>query len=375
MPSLSLRSLDEYVGDLPSGDPAWVQIAPILERPVESPAFLLGDLPAEMTYAFFAETRTGPVRCYRLRQVNLTADGIVLAGENVLWTTLLNHPRYHVASITGELPTLGAMPGRRVAGPAVMLSGPGSHIYGHWLVDVLPRLFVLASCGYELAKLQFIVSASLPRFCHEFLQLLGIVEDQLIRHDERGELLEVEELLLPTNLRIGSQIHPLMKPAVAFLRDRISARSSVEPHSAPNRRLFVSREGGEPSRLLQNRGEIEAIAVAEGYEIVSPETLAIPEQIAMFASAAQIIGEYGSGLHNSVFAPPATVVMALRGTSHHPGFIQSGLGQVFRQPTGYVFSPTPIEAVDQLFRVSADAFRLGLRCAGLLARRGGRAAA
>src|ERR1700731_4944449 len=99
MPSLSLRNLDEYIRDLPSGDPAWVQIATILERPVESPAFLLGDVPAEMTYAFFAEVRTGPVRCYRLRDVRLTADGIVLAGEHALWSALLNHPNYHVASV------------------------------------------------------------------------------------------------------------------------------------------------------------------------------------------------------------------------------------------------------------------------------------
>ena len=301
----------------------------------------------------------------------LTADGIVLAGENVLWTTLLNHPSYHVLDIMGQLqPTLASMPLRHAAGRVAMLSGPGSHIYGHWLVDILPRLFVLASCGYDLSALRFVISAALPQFCHEFLHLLGIGEDQLIRHNERYELLQVEELLLPSNLRLGSRFHPLMRPAVAFLRERISAHSSLDPRWRPNRRLFVSRRGGEPSRTLQNREEIEAIAAAEGYEIVRPEALAVTEQIAMFASAAQIVGEYGSGLHNSVFSSPATVVMALRGTSHHPGFLQSGLGDVFGQPTGYVLSPTAIDAVDQLFQVPANAFRLGLRCVELLVRRG-----
>lgn len=367
--SLSLRNLDEYVHDLPSREPAWVHIAPILECPVESPAFLLGDLPTEITQAFFSEVRTGPVRCYRLRHVKLTVDGIVLAGENALWTTLLNHPDYYVADIVSRLePDLDSLPVRRVAGQAVMLSGPGSHIYGHWLIDIMPRLFVLASCGYELSKLRFIVSVSSPAFCRQYLELLGITHDQLIWHDGGSELVEMEELLLPTNLRLHSRLHPLMKPAVFFLQDVITARLSP-PRMEPGRRLFISRAGIDPSRTLENRDEIEAIAAAEGYEIVSPETLAIPEQIAMFASAAQIIGEYGSGLHNSVFSPPGTVVMALRGNSHHPGFIQSGISQVFRQPTGYVLSPTPLNAVDQTFSMSEDAFRLGLRCASMLSDR------
>jgi len=374
MPSYTIRELDECISRSPGGDPAWVQIAPLQQRPVKPPAFLLGDLPAEITYAIFGETATGPVRCYRLRQVRLTVDGIVLAGEDALCTILVNHPDYHVAAIMREMQdVLGSLPIRRVEGRAVMLTGPGSHIYGHWLVDMLPRLFVLAQCGHDLAALTFVVSARLPAFCFQFLHLLGISEDQLIRHDDRGELLEVEELLLPTNLRRGSQIHPLMHQAVQFMCERMQ-RAPPSAGSAARRRLFISRRGGEPSRTPTNRVAIEAIAAAAGYEIVSPETLAIPEQIALFASATQVIGEYGSGLHSSVFSPPGTVVMALRGTSHHPGFIQSGLGQVFRQPTGFVFSPTPIGAVDQVFTVSEDSFRLGLRCAGLLAQRAAEAA-
>ena len=164
MPSFSLRSLDDYLVAYRGKGASRVQIAPISEHPVEPPAFFLGDLPAEMTYAFFAERRTGPVQCYRLSHVKLTVDGIVCADNNLLWSTLLNHPDYYVSQLIADFaPIIPDLPVRSVTGPCVMLSGPGSHIYGHWLVDILPRLFVLTCCGYSLQELMFYRSSGATR--------------------------------------------------------------------------------------------------------------------------------------------------------------------------------------------------------------------
>ena len=368
MQAYTIRDIDDFVGALRS-KASWTQIAPLTERPVKSPAFILGEWPAELSFAFYNETKVGPVRCYRLRDVTLTIDGIVLSSPYALSTALVNHPDYHVNAILQRMSAYEKpLTTRRVEGQIVSLSGPGSHIYGHWLIDILPRLFVLLSCGYDLGMLRYAVPARLPAFCHVYLELLGINHDQLVVYDQNVELLEVEELLLPTNLRYGSQIHPLMVEVFSFLRQRIIIEPT-SPFPGRGRRLFISRQGGEPSRTLQNRERIESIAIDAGYDVISPETLTIRDQVALFSSATEIDGEYGSGLHGSVFAPPGAVVVALRGSSHHPGFIQSGLGQVFRQPTGYVLAPTSLEAVDQIFTVPEECFRLGTRCSALLAAR------
>jgi capsular polysaccharide biosynthesis protein len=57
----------------------------------------------------------------------------------------------------------------------------------------------------------------------------------------------------------------------------------------------------------------------------------------LFASAREIIGEYGSAFHATMFSAPDTPVCGLRGSDYHPGFVQSGIGDVFGQPTGWVF--------------------------------------
>ena len=366
MQAYTIRNIDDFVAASRS-KASWVQIAPPIERPVKSPAFILGEWPAELSFAFYNETKVGPVRCYRLRDVTLTIDGIILSSPYALSTALVNHPDYHVNAILQRLSAREEpLTIRHVEGQIVMLSGPGSHIYGHWLIDILPRLFVLLSCGYDLGMLRYAVPARLPAFCCIYLKLLGINNDQLVFYDQNVELLEVEELILPTNLRYGSQIHPLMVEFFSLLRRQI-ADDLTSPFPGRGRRLFISRQGGEPSRTLQNRERIESIAIEAGYDVISPETLTVQDQMALFSSATEIVGEYGSGLHGSVFAPPGAVVLALRGSSHHPGFIQSGLGQVFRQPTGYVLAPTSITAVDQIFTVSEESFRLGTRCSALLA--------
>ena len=111
--------------------------------------------------------------------------------------------------------------------------------------------------------------------------------------------------------------------------------------SIPARRLFVSRrQWGNNSRTLVNAEMVERRLEAAGFEAVFPEELPIDEQVRLFAQAGTIVGEYGSGLHNSIFCPPRATVIAFRGTEGHPGFLQSGLCEALDQDLGYVFCET-----------------------------------
>jgi capsular polysaccharide biosynthesis protein len=114
------------------------------------------------------------------------------------------------------------------------------------------------------------------------------------------------------------------------------------------------------SRHLRNRARIEALASAAGYCTVYPERLPLPDQIALFATATHIAGEYGSALHLALFAPPGSITCALRGASHHPGFVQSSLAAAFNQQIGYVLGHTPEHAGDHPFEIEPDAFSRAL---------------
>ena len=339
-------------------------MAESIQRP---PAFVLGNLPDNLSLSVVSEFSTGAVRCYRLRDVCMTFDGILLHGGQALSSTHFNHPDYHIDNLVQNVLGGGmTLPARRVQDRAVMLSGPGYTVYGHWLVDILPRLWVLRECGYDPDTLRYVIPAQVPAFVLPLLQTFGIRTEQLIIYDERSEFIQFDELLLPTNLRRGNRLHPRFTEARDFLMARATSVEPIVPLATSMPKLFVSRRDSDPSRSLINRDRVEQIAVDHGFVPVQPECMTNREQIALFMQARQVIGEYGSGLHNAMFSMPGAAVCAIRGTSAHPGFIQSGLSHVCGHHTGYVLGDTPIEAVHQSFSASEQAVLVAIKCLSLL---------
>ena len=106
---------------------------------------------------------------------------------------------------------------------------------------------------------------------------------------------------MPTSLHNSVRFSPLLLDAVTLFRRGIS-------HSTARRgpaRIFLARKGR--NRLLTNRARIEEMAASAGFEIVFPETKTLSEQVALFSSAREIVGEYGSAFHTAMCAPPGTV--------------------------------------------------------------------
>jgi len=177
-----------------------------------------------------------------------------------------------------------------------------------------------------------------------------------VLYDHWRELLRVEHLLMPTGLRQGDRLASCFRAATSFWLARASLRLGAQNAGGA---LYLARRGGT-QRVLVNRARIEAIAAEQGFAILHPEDLPLREQIAAFASADVIAGEYGSALHSAIFAGAGASVCALRGTSRHPSLVQSGIATALEQDLGYVFGATEGEEADQAFHVVERSFRLGL---------------
>lgn len=245
------------------------------------------------------------------------------------------------------------------AGRCVMLLGPGHTIYGHWLVDFLPKLFVLHAAGYDIDTLRYLVPADTPAFGIALLELIGIGRERLIQYDPLFETVLADELLIPTLVRTNSRTAPPFADAVAFLMGRIAERHAPAP-AGHGSRLFISRaRAGRGMRRLLNRERIEYLATEAGFSVVHPEQLTLPDQVRLFQGASRIIGEYGSALHGTIFSPPETIVCALRGSgSPIAGFLQSSIGRALGQPTGYVIGPTREGDRLESFEVAEQDFAL-----------------
>jgi len=369
MPTVSqVTDFSAYVAALGSARAERIEIAPGEISLNQAPRFVLGPVPEQLGLAMLGELSIPPISCYKLHNIRVGLDGILIDGDSALSNNSFNVPDYHARALIKRLEQRVQSSVRYIPGSVVHLSGPGFHIYGHWLVDLLPRLFVLEQLGEKLEDLRFLISEPVASYVEALLCTFGISPDQLVRFDPRIEVVEVETLFIPTNLRHGMRLHPLMNEARIHLLQRAATSfpGTVEPLTGYER-IFVSRQNSDQSRAAENRRRIEAIASARGFQIVRPETMSFADQIRLFRSVRQVAGEYGSGLHGVLFAPPRVVTCALRGGGIHPGFIQTSIGNVCGQATGYVLGTNSLEAVDQTFEVSELHWNVALQCMQIIA--------
>ena len=330
-------------------------VAPAGHSLMRPPLFLLGHAGPALLRDLAGQTLTPQIGCYTMRDALVAPTGIPIKHGVAFHGDAFLHPRHLAVAIADRLnadpPAM-----RDIAGPVAVLCGPAHETYGHWLVDFLPRLWVLHQAGHDLASLRFVVPADLTPLGFELLHLCGIPDDRLVRYRHWQELLRVEQLILPTGLRHGDRFAPQLGLATQFWLARAGLAAPQHPGPAT---LFLPRADGT-SRRLVNRARIESIAIDHGLTIERPEHLPLPGQIARFAGARLIVGEYGSALHNSIFAGAGAVVCALRGNARHPSLLQSGLATALRQDVGYVFGGTEGAEADQAFYIDEDDFRLAL---------------
>lgn len=358
-PVTDIVEVTGYVESLPSEAARLVCVTPGVKSVQQAPYFLLGTVRAATSISMLGNVTIDPSTILLLSNAAVTIDGIIVHDGHALSSAHLNQPWDHVGAMITSLPAFGQqLPVREIAGEAVLLAGPGSHIYGHWLLDFLPRLYVLDKAGYDLSKLRYIVPEHV-HFAPAMLEALSIGSDQLIPYRHDAERLQVDRLVAPGNLRSGSRFNPSMREAREFMLRHLDVAAKRGPPTV--RKLFLARSG--PSdRLLTNRDEVHQLAAENGYTLIDPARLEFGDQAALLFGADVIMGEYGSGLHNSLFAQSGTIVCALRGDTVDPGFIQSGLNEVCRHRGGYVFGEVDADSTRHSFSIRPDLLLMAMSC-------------
>ena len=157
----------------------------------------------------------------------------------------------------------------------------------------------------------------------------------IIHYDFATEEVVAPAFILPSMMHVDHHFHPASNLMIDDLISRVCGLGTAE---ASSRRIYLSR-----SRLragwhqMTNEEEIEKCFEGMGFEIVHPQELSVPDQIALFSKSDTIAGEYGSALHNALFSPPGTKVIALNRINwyqsriaslrgHHIGFIRPSNG-------------------------------------------------
>ncbi len=322
-------------------------IAPGSHMRRQPPKLITGAKPSEFDDWFFSDNWVPEVGLYNLANIHLLGDCVLFRSNAIL---SIPENGIHEESIRNVI-TAGFGRGQqvlRIDEEVVLLCGPAYQMYGHWLLDFLPRLFCLVASGYELTKLRYLLPIDLSAVARHWLAALGIISGQIIFYDKIAQQCAVSRAMIPTNLRGSSLANPLLADAFGHFKTLIQP---IKPASC-HRKIFVSRmRWANMTRRCRNAYEVQAFFAGRGFEIVYPEMLSIPDQIELFSQTSVIAGEYGTGLHSAVFAPPSAKVIALRANHAHPAFLQSGLCDVLGQDCSYVFGRTALENGNQVFTI------------------------
>jgi hypothetical protein len=193
--------------------------------------------------------------------------------------------------------------------------------YGHWLLEVVPRVRGIKHYQEQTGRQPTIlVNPDIKKWQIELLELVGIETDALQKW--QGGATSVRRYVLPMWAKSEWCVSDL-----EWVRRQIKSSCEYEQHlDRFSPRVFLSREQLD-RRRVSNRSELLDALSDYGFETYHPETLSFPEQVALFENAEILIGPSGSSFANIIFSSDMSVVEL-----HPPGPLASifiELAQVF----------------------------------------------
>ena len=225
-------------------------------------------------------------------------------------------------------------------------------LYGHWLLEIFPKLFAVKALLKRGLIAPILVPTHIPSFVLEAIAEV-VPEAEVIEYNRVTETVRVKRAVLP------GMMHRDYVFNAAFLDALNTFLEPVRQAPGPSA-IFVSRSGLTTAfRRLENADAVDAAAERLGLTVIRPEELPWREQVRLFASARLIVGEYGSGMHNAIFAPVGTKVVCLNAVNELQGRIANACGHAL----GYLLDPDGRPRLfeggwqtQQSYRIDLDAF-------------------
>ncbi len=190
-----------------------------------------------------------------------------------------------------------------VGGRLGVLALQGDSNYYHFMIDVLPRLGVLAQCP-DIAPPDLWYAPKATGFQRELLEMMGVDLDRTVDSSEARHVV-AETLIVPSPPAMIIVNPPW---AVEYLR-----RKLLPPRidRIDGKAIYVTRGASMHNRRVENEAELMDYLGGRGFAMVDPGTLSALEQIETFAQASMIVGAHSAGLVNLTFASPGAAVVEL----------------------------------------------------------------
>lgn len=189
-------------------------------------------------------------------------------------------------------------PAERQDDNVVMMKFPGYGIYGHWLLDLIPQIY--------LTRFMAVPDGTRSVFNPLTEWMQALIRASALQHVESYESKHSthRNLHAPTGLKNGYALgQPINGLAWEALRTHFNHLNCRRPASGV-KRIFVSRRNWIGQRPLTNYEALEQQMASQGFEIYYPELHSLQDQAYHFSEAEVVIGEDGSGLHSIMLSNP-----------------------------------------------------------------------
>jgi capsular polysaccharide biosynthesis protein len=217
----------------------------------------------------------------------------------------------------------------------IIYQSHGANVYGHFIIDMLPRLLILSEMNEDLSKVRIVSRHDIKQWHKDAIKELFLIEEeQFFYFDPRTQALKISRAIVPSFTRNDAGFHPYTKD---LLERFIQRRYGDIDKSSSSRRLIIDRRQWKTTHSVLRKIKnidymLEALKDVFAAELIDPSILTIREQIGLFSETNIIIGEYSSALHNSLFAPKGSHVISIG----HLNLLQSSICALKEQEISYI---------------------------------------
>jgi capsular polysaccharide biosynthesis protein len=252
-----------------------------------------------------------PVYFYEFDDVIVEKNGVlILGGSIVVAETAVDFPRntgFDLGDIRFEKESRKWMlnserPIESFECPALLLIKHGFNNYGHWLVEILPKLKLALEHLPDDAVIA--VGQSEGRMWEVTLDTLAVLGIDPGRVRTVSGLSRFRKLYYVSPLTLHSVC---ISPYVIRFLNEVYKPKAI---GRACRRLYVSRSDARFRRLL-NEYDVLDYLLPLGFEVIHPGQMSFEAQVRCFSEAELVVGVAGAAMTNIVFAPPGIPVIAL----------------------------------------------------------------
>lgn len=207
-----------------------------------------------------------------------------------------------------------------VISSGIHMTGEHETNYFHWIVEVLPRLFLCEKLLID-TQIPILVSEGLHDNLYALLDIIRAPKRAVLKLP-RDRQHRIARLIYPSDL---TRILDTYNRApgkdttylpVALLREMAAGIKSAADATTSSFGKFIYIKRNSSYRRLLNESDIESLLTEKGFDIVDPGGLTLGEQIGIFSRAEIIVGPSGAAMANILWCRPGTRIIVLH--SDHP---------------------------------------------------------